>query len=86
MQQKANDENKIIKVDPSKLVNYKDEKDSIAEKNNIGNNYKIPNNLPESKSNFYSNHSINNIGNTTQRYTVNNNKYFKRIYFPKKKN
>lgn len=87
LQQKANDENKIIKVDPSKLVNYRHEDDFLS-KNSHSYNPGMQFNLPkpiENKSKIDPiSHTLQNIENPISRYPDGNSLH-KTRYYPRSK-
>ena len=85
LQQKANDSNETIEINPYKLVNYRHEDDWLSIKTkteNLGQQYDLPK-LVQNKGRFdVSNHDIKNIGDSISRYPQNNS-LDKTVYYPK---
>ena len=84
LQEKANNSNEIIVINPYKLINYRHENDLLSNWEHIGTNYNLVNNRPDE---FHpiQNHKIEILNNLIQRYPNEIIYHDKTIYYPKNK-
>ena len=84
LQQKANDLNETIEINPYKLINYRHENDWLSNCEHVGSNYEFSNEQTYKLRPIY-NHKIEILNNTFDR-SSNELKYNnKTIYYPKNK-